>query len=1010
MSDPNEFSVSAVNRKRSEAASQPLPATAPAHGPQPGPLPVVASDGGLPFDPLRVLGAVVARWRVVVLAGVVLGAIGFGLGLGGLRTKYTASAQLMKVDPVNAFRASEVGDPFRPRQLPVPAMINLVKSLPVVERVVKNVKPPVSPRALLGGLVLTPERNSEMIQLQLTTTLGERPTADLLNLFGAEVIRLTREMQVQEASEMNKFLQTQVRKVDQDLAQLNSELLAYAKEAQLISADKEIDADLHKLGEFDLKYESMRLDYETTDLKIQGLLKELAQHSPGLAKLQLARDQLAALLNQYTTANPLVQRQQAQVAALEKELQTTADQPLAPPQPGQGNVADSLYIELFSLKAQKDVFAKQLEQLKAVREGISQNLSRLPEKSLQYARIKVRQQSLESAQALLVSRQREAQLFEDSGQGGYRFFEAKPQDVQISSRRTKLLALAGGGGFLGLVVAALLFGLRESFDEHLKTSADLRRVTRLPVLAMLPDMAAWDADQLAAWALRTWTAIQSQLTPGPGPGTICGIVSAGPGEGRSTWVTLLADAAGRRAAKVVAVTNRPPAEGGGRTLAEALANPADVVRAGSPVWLVTGADWQWTADQRRQWSIAMTQWAERDAAVVLVELLPARRSETLLLAESFPNLIWLAGTGQARGGETSELLNTFRHGRCRLVGAVLNREVKLRIPFISGWLTLLALGWLATTGLAAEPGTLSAGTLSADSIWHQPLTLGAGDVLNFSFYGRPELNRTDVTIGPDGRITYLQVENILAAGLTIDELREKLNAVLARDYQQARVIVTPVAFHSKKVYLLGKVVNKGAYELDRPLTIVEAVALAGGLETGLFELNTVELADLPRSFLARRGRRIPVDFEKLFLNGDLTQNAVMEPDDYLYFPSSGNNEIYLLGSVHTPGSQGLTTHASVLSAIALGAGFLPSAFKQRVLVVRGSLTKPRTFVVDTAAILAGQQKDFPLEPRDIVYVSDKPWARVEELLDQAATAFIQSFISVGAGAHIAPLITRPVWK
>jgi len=100
----------------------------------------------------------------------------------------------------------------------------------------------------------------------------------------------------------------------------------------------------------------------------------------------------------------------------------------------------------------------------------------------------------------------------------------------------------------------------------------------------------------------------------------------------------------------------------------------------------------------------------------------------------------------------------------------------------------------------------------------------------------------------------------------------------------------------------------------------------------------------------------------------------------------------------------------LMGLLVVGAGFLPSAFKQRVLVVRGSLTKPRTFVVDTAAILAGQQKDFPLEPRDIVYVSDKPWARVEELLDQAATAFIQSFISVGAGAHIAPLITRPIWK
>lgn len=309
---------------------------------------------------------------------------------------------------------------------------------------------------------------------------------------------------------------------------------------------------------------------------------------------------------------------------------------------------------------------------------------------------------------------------------------------------------------------------------------------------------------------------------------------------------------------------------------------------------------------------------------------------------------------------------------------------------------------------ATAPLVYAGTNAKTKSAWQQHLTLGAGDVVNLTFYGRGELARADVTIEPDGRISYLQAQGVMASGLTIDELRQALNDELGKYYRHPRVIVTPGAFHSKRFYILGKVVNKGAFPLDRPRTLLEAVAMASGLETGLFQLNTVELADFPRSFLVRAGRRVQVDFEKLFIEGDLSQNILMEPDDFLYFPSAIANEIYVLGSVRSPGAQGLTSQATVVSAVTLAGGFTEDAYQSRVLIVRGSLDHPQRIIVNTADALAARGKDFRLEPKDIIYVSDHPWTAEENLLEMAVNAFIQSMTAVWTGENIGPLITSPI--
>ncbi|MSU57151.1 MAG: hypothetical protein EXS35_03040 [Pedosphaera sp.] len=311
----------------------------------------------------------------------------------------------------------------------------------------------------------------------------------------------------------------------------------------------------------------------------------------------------------------------------------------------------------------------------------------------------------------------------------------------------------------------------------------------------------------------------------------------------------------------------------------------------------------------------------------------------------------------------------------------------------------LAVGNLSA---ADETATLSASSPAKRAKWQERLTLGPGDVLSFSLFEAPESKRDDVAVGPDGRVSFMQAQDVVATGLTIDELRAKLDTELAKYHRNPRTIITPSAIRSKKYYVLGAVTQKGVFSLDRPTTVIEALAKAGGLETGMYERSTVETADLSHSFIVRQGKRLPVDFEKLFQQGELAQNIALEPDDYLYFPSSSQNEIFVLGEVAAPGALGFKPNASIIAAITERGGFSDRAYRQRVLVVRGSLNKPETFVLNAKEMLAAKTPNFRLQPKDIVYVAARPWIKAEELLEGATSSFVQAAVVTWTGIHATP--------
>jgi protein involved in polysaccharide export with SLBB domain len=363
-------------------------------------------------------------------------------------------------------------------------------------------------------------------------------------------------------------------------------------------------------------------------------------------------------------------------------------------------------------------------------------------------------------------------------------------------------------------------------------------------------------------------------------------------------------------------------------------------------------------------------------------------------------------------------LETLRNARCHLAGAVLNRA---RVSFFTNrfarWLGCAALLFglhglsaysqeseiqsaNAATGVANTNLSFSVVTPAQRAEWQQRLTLGPGDVMTLALWGEPTLTQTEVAIGPDGRISFAEAQDVLATGLTVDELRAKMNEELGKYRRAPQTMITPVAFRSKKYYMLGRVMTKGVYILDRPITVLEAVARAHGFETGLVERNIIGVADFSRSFLMRRGKRISLNFENLFQNGDLSQNLSIEPGDYIYFPGTNVKEVYVLGEVRLPGPTTYTPNLTLMAAISTRAGYTERAYKGRVLVVRGSLNKPETFAIETKDILAGKTPDFQLQPKDIIFVNSRPFIYAEELADLAVTAFLQSIVTATVGNQV----------
>jgi protein involved in polysaccharide export with SLBB domain len=707
---------------------------------------------------------------------------------------------------------------------------------------------------------------------------------------------------------------------------------------------------------------------------------------PEVMALRTVQQDLAQALAKFTEEHPRVKELRASVAALEKEIISKSQFKENTPAAATMVVARTLpKKEILNASEKSKVSEVELARMKSEFTALSGYRDQL-------------------IQARIITGSKDTEKWR----------QAEHVTVARVTEFSRLFNHYAFGAFAGLGLVAAGNALRRRRYRVIRDAVSLGEATRLPVLAVLPPLKDLSESAREYWAVETLNLIRNSARADRRGCFVCGVISSTDREGRSAVIDLLANAGLRSGNRVLVIPSPdfsqpansvvapPPSEGN-----IAVARQTLMMEAGETALPV-------------HWERAFATWQHEKNALVLVELPPATTADALVYSAGVPNVLWLSGANVADSKITSRCVDSLRNSGCHLIGAALNMCSSLNKRTAS-W-AVLAAGLIAlTTASAQQPAppaespaaatptaALSATKSPMLAPWQEKLTLGPGDVFDVSLYGQADTAR-QVVIGPDGRFSYLQAVDVTGTGATVDELRAKLEQILMKFHLAPRVVISPLAFRSKKYYMLGNVVGRGAYPLDKPTTIVEAVARAKGFVSGTGRGSTFTLADMSQAFLMRRHAdgsyaRERVDFENLFQRGELQNNKLLAPDDYLYFPPADADEVYVLGEIQGIGALPYTKGLTVLGAIAGRGGFKDSAFRQKILVIRGSLERPATFVVNTDEILRAVAKDFSLQPKDIVYVSRKPWAKAEELLEAASSDFVRAVVVTWTGKNVQPLI------
>ncbi len=150
-------------------------------------------------------------------------------------------------------------------------------------------------------------------------------------------------------------------------------------------------------------------------------------------------------------------------------------------------------------------------------------------------------------------------------------------------------------------------------------------------------------------------------------------------------------------------------------------------------------------------------------------------------------------------------------------------RLQRRFPYGVPWLILSGLGWVPT--LACAPG---AGAQARTPLPQPPYQLQASDVVEITFPFSPEYNQT-VTVQPDGEIALKEAPAVKASGQTLAALQERIAAVYVGTLREPKVSVTLKDFQRPSFYASGELGHPGRYELRSSVSLLQAIAEAGGL-------------------------------------------------------------------------------------------------------------------------------------------------------------------------------------
>lgn len=151
--------------------------------------------------------------------------------------------------------------------------------------------------------------------------------------------------------------------------------------------------------------------------------------------------------------------------------------------------------------------------------------------------------------------------------------------------------------------------------------------------------------------------------------------------------------------------------------------------------------------------------------------------------------------------------------------------------------------------------------------------LGPGDVLEVSVWDDEKLTK-QVVVRPDGWFSFPLIDEIKAAGRTVPAIRKEIQKNIHKYVPDAPVTVMLMKLESYKVFVVGKVNAPGMYMMQGPTRVMQALAMAGGLNAfaDKDDIQIIRKKDQKQQFLQ-------FDYHDVAQGDELGQNVLLKPGD-----------------------------------------------------------------------------------------------------------------------------------
>ncbi len=511
------------------------------------------------FDFFKYLNVILRRKTVIIIVTVIMGIFSLFSFINAPKFYLAKARLLFRIQTNNIIEDAHSVRLFIAKEQILNTHLELLKSRSVLEQVAQNLGEDIKAGQISGGLnIKQGETNGEknsVIELSYKH-LNAQKAADIVNNLCKTYIDYSRGVNTQEQTRLIVKLETQIDKLESELAERENALRLFKEENRMVQLSDETNLSSRKLSTMELALQQTQLDLLSSKEKLNTLKTQIGRQEVNVVQSMTYKNpfqdkisELELQLNTYSAElsddhfkiKTITQKIEKLKEAMQSEIAKEAATRTFIKNP----IRESLLQSLVNLSIDISALETKRTAQEQIIEKLNKELKALPSMEQRYAHLHRETESLVQTLRMLKTKYEETKIQRDAQESDLKIFElADVPEAAFSSKNPSSVLI---GIIVGVILGIALAFVIEYLDQTVKEPAEVEKSLDLPLLGVVPLIETESAiientDMLAKSVLEPFRALRANLKhiASKNNDRVLMLCSAVKGEGKTTLAVNLA--------------------------------------------------------------------------------------------------------------------------------------------------------------------------------------------------------------------------------------------------------------------------------------------------------------------------------------------------------------------------------------------------------------------------------------------------------------------------------------